>query len=72
MKTSESQAEILKKSDADLAETVKQLRKELFDLRAAAVTEKIENPSRFPKLKREIARALTEQNRRQRDAATTA
>ncbi|MEM9753776.1 MAG: 50S ribosomal protein L29 [Planctomycetota bacterium] len=70
MKTKDSQAEMLKKSDADLAETVKQLRRELFDLRSAAVTEKIEDPSKFPKLKREIARALTEQNRRAREAAS--
>ncbi|MEM8783997.1 MAG: 50S ribosomal protein L29 [Planctomycetota bacterium] len=64
MKSKESQQEIAKKSDADLAETIKQLRKEHFDLRAAAVTEKIEKPSEFTRIKREIARALTEQNRR--------
>lgn len=63
-------AELKKKTDADLAETVKQLRKELFDLRGAAVTEKIEKPSQFPAFKRDIARALTEQNRRVREAAS--
>ncbi len=64
MKSRNFQQDLLKKSDEDLAETSKQLRKELFDLRSAAVTEKIEKPSQFKALKRDIARTLTEQRRR--------
>ncbi len=64
--------ELRKRSDAELAETVKQLRRELFDLRSAAVTEKIEKPSRFPQIKRDIARVLTEQRARTLAAANEA
>jgi large subunit ribosomal protein L29 len=57
--------EVCKMSDAELAETVRQLRKELFDLRGKAVTEKLENPRQFGNLKRDIARVLTETRARQ-------
>ncbi len=56
--------ELRKKSDADLTETARQLRKELYDLRSSAVTEKIEKPSQFKNLKRDVARVLTEQRTR--------
>lgn len=57
--------EVKKMSDAELAETAEQLRKELFDLRASAVTEKLENPRQLGNLKRDVARVLTEQRSRQ-------
>jgi ribosomal protein L29 len=40
----------------------------VFDLRCAVVTEKIEDPSLFPKLRRDIARLKTE--RRSRELAS--
>ena len=58
-------ADIRTKSDAELAETAGQLRKELYDLRALAVTEKVENVRRFRELRRDVARVLTEQRARQ-------
>ncbi|MCE9590464.1 MAG: 50S ribosomal protein L29 [Planctomycetes bacterium] len=40
------------------------LRKELFDVRSQAVTEKLENPHKVGNLKRDIARLMTEQRAR--------
>jgi len=40
------------------------LQRRLFDLRCQAVTEKIEDPSQFRKIKRDIARLKTEQHAR--------
>ncbi len=41
------------------------LQRHLFDLKSLAVTEKLEDPSQFPKTKKDIARLLTEQRARQ-------
>lgn len=41
------------------------LRKELFDLKSVAVTQKVENPKQFKSIKRDIARLLTERRNRQ-------
>jgi len=41
------------------------LRRQLYDLRCQAVTEKLENPRQIPGMRRDIARLLTEQRRRQ-------
>ena len=41
------------------------LRKELYNLRAKGVTEKLENPKQLPSLRRDIARVLTERRQRQ-------
>lgn len=40
------------------------LRRHLFDLRAQAVTEKLENPKQLTHTRRDIARVLTELHRR--------
>lgn len=42
------------------------LRRRLYDLRVQAATQKIENPSLFRKVRRDVARLLTEQNARLR------
>ena len=60
-----------KMSDAQLTETLSQVRRELYDLRAKAVTEKVENNRTFGRLRRDIARVLTEQRAREL-ASTTA
>ena len=36
------------------------LRRQLYDLRCQAVTEKLENPRQIPNIRRDIARLLTE------------
>ncbi|HUU22485.1 MAG TPA: 50S ribosomal protein L29 [Phycisphaerae bacterium] len=56
-------------SDEELASELDRLRRHLFDLRAQAVTEKLEDPSMLRGARADIARILTE--RRQRSAAST-
>jgi ribosomal protein L29 len=53
-------------SDEDITIEVQQLRRRLFDLRCQLVTEKIQNTSQFPMVRKDIARLLTEQNARNR------
>lgn len=62
----------------ELHAELERLRRHLFDLRAQAVTEKLEDPTQLGKAKRSIARMLTvlrnrgETNIEQRQAAMTA
>lgn len=56
--------EVRKLDDEEIGIEVKRLRRELFDLRSQAVTEKITETSRFGKIKKDIARLLTEQTAR--------
>ena len=58
-------SEVHKMSDAEMTEEVARLRKQLFDLKCQAVTEKLENPRQLGNIKRDIARILTEQRQRQ-------
>lgn len=48
----------------ELKVTLDKLRNELFDLRSHAVTEKVEDTSKFGKIRKDIARVLTEQRNR--------
>jgi len=57
-------AELKKMSDEDIGIEVQQLRRRLFDLRCQLVTEKIQNTSQFPNVRKDIARLLTEQSSR--------
>jgi large subunit ribosomal protein L29 len=56
---------------------LERLRRHLFDLRAQAVTEKLEDPTQLTKARRDVARILTvlhergEQNIEQRQAQLT-
>jgi len=43
----------------DLHSELDRLRRHLFDLRAQAVTEKLENPQQLKRAKKDIARVLT-------------
>ncbi|MBB6431034.1 50S ribosomal protein L29 [Algisphaera agarilytica] len=61
--------EVHKMSDAELVETVGQLRSRLFELRTQSVTEKLENPKELGNIRRDIARVLTE--KRTREIAST-
>ena len=56
--------EVRKLDDEEIVIEVRRLRRELFDLRSHAVTEKITDTSRFGKIKKDIARLLTEQSSR--------
>ncbi len=64
--------EVRELSDAELIAELGRLRRHLFDLRAQAVTEKLEDPSMLQKAKRDIARILTVRRERQIKAAGTA
>jgi len=57
--------EVHKMSVEELGSEVAKLRNDLYDLRTQAVTEKVEDTSKFKKLKKDIARLLTEQRSRQ-------
>jgi len=50
--------------DPEISLELKNLRNQLFDLRSQAVTEKVEDTSQFGKIRKDIARLLTEQTRR--------
>jgi len=50
--------------DEELKLELGKLRNELFDLRSEAVTAKVEDTSKFGKLRKDIARLLGEQRRR--------
>lgn len=58
--------EVHKMGDPELALELKQLRTDLFDLRSQAVTQKVEDTSKFGKIRKDIARLLTERTRRTR------
>lgn len=57
--------EIKEKDQEALQEQLVKNRKQLFELRSQAVTEKLENPSQLQKLRRDIARIKTVQRQRE-------
>lgn len=62
--------EVHKLSDEELKIETKRLRGRMFELRTQAVTEKIQDTSQFRKLRKDVARLLTESSsRRARTAA---
>lgn len=63
--------EVHKLSEEEISIEVNRLRKQLFELRTQAVTEKIENTSQFAKVRKDLARLLTEKNSRRTSAATS-
>jgi len=61
----EKERENLRNMDADeLKKTLGSLQRELFNLRLNASTAHVKDYSQFGKLRKKIARALTEQRRR--------
>jgi len=56
--------EVHKLSEEEIQVEVKRLRRKLFELRTQAVTEKIQDTSQFKKLKKDVARLLTERRGR--------
>lgn len=59
-------AEVKAMKTAEIAEELGRLRAKLFALRNKSVSEKIEDGSQFGKIRRDIARLLTEQTARAR------
>lgn len=57
--------EVHKFNDEELKVERQRLTRQLFDLRAQAVTEKLENPMQLRHLRRDIARLMTEQRARE-------
>jgi large subunit ribosomal protein L29 len=58
--------EIRQLSDAELATEILRMERAVYDLRAQAVTEKLADPSRITKARRDVARCLTVQSERAR------
>ena len=56
--------EVHKLSDEEIRVESDRLRRSLYDLRAQAVTEKLEDPSQLRKLRRDVARLATERQAR--------
>jgi large subunit ribosomal protein L29 len=63
--------EVHKLSDEEIDVEVRRLRKRLFELRTQAVTEKIQDMSQFRKIRRDIARVLTEKKARRQAASAS-
>ena len=61
-------SEIRQLKDDELVTELARLRRHLFDVRAQAVTEKLEDPTLITKARRDIARILTTQKEREADA----
>jgi large subunit ribosomal protein L29 len=61
--------EIRKLTDEQIASELAAARRKGFNLRAQAVTEKVENTSQFRTTRRTIARLLTEQGARTKTGA---
>ena len=56
--------EVRKLKDEEIAVEVRRLREKLYTLRTQSVTEKVEDVSQFKKIRRDIARLLSERTTR--------
>lgn len=56
--------EVRKLTGEEIDVEVSRLQRKLYDLRVQAVTEKIEDPSQFKKVRKDIARLKTERQAR--------
>ena len=65
-------AEIRELTDAQLADKLKEMRAELFNLRFQMATSQLDNTARVKTVTKDIARVLTEQRARQIAAEKTA
>ena len=62
-------SEIREMSDDQLVAELAETRRQLFDLRFQAATERLDAPSELRKLRKKIARILTVENERQETEA---
>jgi large subunit ribosomal protein L29 len=63
--------EVSKLTSEEIGVELVRLQRRVYDLRCQAATEKIEDPSQFKKVRRDIARLKTEQHRRAATATTS-
>ena len=56
--------EVRKLKDEELSVEIERLRRKQFEMRSQSVTEKIEDTSQFGKIRKDVARLLTEQRAR--------
>ena len=56
--------EVRKLNDEEIAVEIERLRRKQFEMRTQSVTEKIEDTSQIGKVRKDIARLLTEQHAR--------
>lgn len=57
--------EVRKMRDEEISIELKKLREKIFTLRSQTVTDKVEDTSQFAKLRRDVARLMTERRARQ-------
>jgi large subunit ribosomal protein L29 len=57
--------DVRKMKDGEIKQEIGALRTKLFDLRSQTVTEKVEDLSQFGKIRRDLARLMTERRTRQ-------
>ena len=62
--------EVRKLKDEELSVEIERLRRKQFEMRSQSVTEKIEDTSQFGKIRKDVARLLTEQRARSLAAET--
>jgi len=62
-------SEVTALNPEELSVELERLRRHLFDLRAQAVTERLEDPTMIAKAKKDIARLLTVQRQREMASA---
>lgn len=62
--------EVRKLSDEEITIELHRLRRKQFDLRCQTVTEKIEDTSQFEKVRRDVARLMTERSARVKKAVS--
>jgi large subunit ribosomal protein L29 len=58
-------SEVHSLTEEEISVEIDRLQRKLFDLRCAVVTEKIEDPSQFGKIRKDIARLKTERKTRE-------
>jgi large subunit ribosomal protein L29 len=61
-----------KLKDEEIQIEIERLRKRMFELRTQSVTEKIQDTSQFGKVRRDLARVLTEASARRKKKAAAA
>ena len=57
--------EVREMGDSDIAQTIEEMKDELFDLRMRTAYEELENPGRIRQVRRDIARLITIQRERE-------
>lgn len=62
--------EVKKLSNDEIGIELERQRREMFDLRSQAVTEKLADPTQLTKAKRDVARMLTVLRQRELEAAS--